>query len=100
SPPVQTQIRRNRQRKAKFRCLGPDEPASQRLIGLLIVRTGATGLKAAQIVAAQEETVDDFLFAARQQNHVAGARPDLDAPIRVAELSFQWNVVGPVQIAS
>ncbi len=45
----------------------PDEAATQRVAGDSVMRPGTAGLEAAQIVAAQEEAVDDLLTAARQQ---------------------------------
>ena len=61
---------------------------------------GAASLEAAQIVATQEETVDDFLTAAGKQIHVPGTATNLDTPIRVPQLAFQRDVVGTVHIAA
>ena len=71
--PAQAKIGRNRQRKAQFGGLRPDEAATQRRVGHEVMRAGAPSLEAAQIVAAQEEPVDDFLTAAGKQVQVAGA---------------------------
>src|SRR5271154_6382112 len=64
------------------------------------MRTGTASLEAAQIVAAQEEPVDDFLTAAGKQVQVSGTGSELDTPIRVPELAFQRNIVSTVHVAA
>src|ERR1700760_155417 len=58
----QPDVCRDRQRIVQFGRLGPDHPASHRIAGPRILRTRATDLKPAQVVAAQEEPVDDLLL--------------------------------------
>src|SRR6202042_3417384 len=64
---AQAKIGRHRQRIAQFRGLRPDEPATQRIVGRLVMRTRATGLEATQVVATEEEAVDNFLATAGKQ---------------------------------
>ena len=77
----QADIGRNRQREVQFGRLGPDEPPAQRVAGDRIVRAGAADLEAAQVVATQEEPVDDLLLLALVEQ-VADARRSARCPSR------------------
>ena len=79
----QPDIGRNRQREAQLSRLRPDEPAAQAVTTDHRVRPRAAGFEAAQIVAAEEEPVDDvFLVAEIEQ--VPGTRRESDAPVRAS----------------
>src|ERR1700722_14339233 len=79
--------------------LGPDEAATQRVAGHGIVWTGTTDFEAPEIVAAQEESVDDLLLDALVPE-IAGTRGQRDAPVGVAGKAVQWNEILAVDIVA
>ena len=63
------------------------------------MRPGAAGLEAAQIVAAQEEAVDDLLLVPKREQ-VANTGGELDAPVAVAGEAVQRQVIRTVQVGA
>src|SRR5208337_1406921 len=77
----------------------PDQAPAQGIAGDSIVRPGAADLEAAQVVAAQEETVDDLLLLALvpQVTPTGGQR---EPPVAVAGEPIQRNEILAVDIAA
>ncbi len=63
------------------------------------MRPGAARLEAAEIVAAQEEPVDDLLLVA-QIEEVARAGGERDAPIAVPGETVERQVIGAVELGA
>ena len=64
-----------------------------------VVRAGAADLEAAQVVAAQEEAVDDLLLLPLVEQ-VAGARRQRDAPVAVPGEPVERNEILAVDVGA
>ena len=63
------------------------------------MRTGAAGLEAAQVIATQEEPVDDLLLS-RKVMQVADAGRERDVPVGTAGEPVKRNVVVAVELGA
>src|SRR5690606_24502612 len=88
----QAEIGRNRQREAEFGGLGDQGPAAEAVVGRDVARPGPADLEAAEVLAAEEETIDDAILPAAERRDLPDTGRQGQHGVAIAEPALQGNV--------